>query len=179
MKKSFMNRPLWHGLRRIIAIVLAFSMILIPVHFPGRANAVGASTGSNGNIVLPQNYFQDDFASDKYLNGVTYQWDFTRTGQSYIRDGKYYLDPDLATGGYVYYNYALLKATTTDPETKTTTDVAATWKNYTVEADVTRLDNTNNVQGGIMGRVSLDPATGKICYYTFVVRDADALLYKS
>ena len=82
-------------------------------------------------------------------------------------------------GGYVYYNYALLRATATDPETKTSTDVTASWKDYTVEVDVNRVENTVNVQGGVMGRVSIDPATGKLCYYTFVVRDSDALLYKS
>ena len=179
MKENRKKHQAIVGARRVIALVVALSMLLIPVEFPGLANAVGASTGSSGEVVLPQNYFYDDFSDNKYLNGVTYQWDVSRTGQSYVRDGKYYLDPDTVSGGYVYYNYALLRATASDPETKASVDVTASWKDYTVEVDINRVENTVNVQGGILGRVSIDPATGKLCYYTFVVRDGDALLYKS
>ena len=41
MKRSYENQQTKHGLRRVIAILLALSLILIPVHFPSAANAAG------------------------------------------------------------------------------------------------------------------------------------------
>ena len=90
------KHSLWH---RTLALILALSLVLIPVYFPSAANAEAAEfTG-------PNNYFVDDFTDSRYLNGVTYQWKTIGDHTGAVADGVYRFTYTEASGQYNNYMY--------------------------------------------------------------------------
>ncbi len=58
--KRFLRASGWH---RLVAAVLALSMVIIPVRFPGTATAA--------EVTITDTFYKDDFNTD----GITYKWE--------------------------------------------------------------------------------------------------------
>ena len=117
------------GWRRVIALLLAAAMLVIPVHFPGHAHAVEEET------VYHPTYFTDDFSNEKYLNGVSYQWNMSSDTWT-VADG---ILTENTEGTGSYNRWMTVSATTADPENPAEViDIAYNWQDYTVETKFTK-----------------------------------------
>ena len=65
--------------QRTLAVILAISMVLIPVHIPGHVHA------ENAEAVEHPVLFEDDFADSAYAEGTSYKW--VKSGTTSITDG--------------------------------------------------------------------------------------------
>lgn len=110
--------------RRVLAGILAISMVVIPVNFPGSATA--ALYGAED--VTSPDYFADDFSTSQYLDGVTYKWNSNAYSTSITEEGVY---SNFLRGGTK--NYLKLIAKNANGS-----DASANWTNYTFEADIRR-----------------------------------------
>lgn len=124
MKKARNNMGKGSRFRRVIAGVLAISMVLIPVQFSNRASAVQEGFLES----FPPNYMVDDYANSQFLNGVKYQYVTEAYDASVIEKGVYscFLSD--------YSNNKLLLNT----KDANGGNPSAFWTDYTVEADVQR-----------------------------------------
>ena len=160
MKKTHENTGSQAMWRRALALLVALSLVLIPVKFPGAAKAVGQTVTETA----PGSYFSDDFSDDSLLQGVTYKWNYAGTGNHSIAGGKLQLGLKDTSG----HNAVYLSATTGEGESLQ--DVSADWTDYTV---TTVLDRSHvpgaSHMGGVLGRVSKD-ADGKYSYYLIMVQ---------
>ena len=84
MKKTHENTGSQAMWRRALALLVALSLVLIPVKFPGAAKAVGQTVTETA----PGSYFSDDFSDDSLLQGVTYKWNYAGMGNHSIAGGK-------------------------------------------------------------------------------------------
>ena len=153
--KSYLSVSGWH---RLIAAVLALSMVVIPVHFPGNANAAEEN--------LPDTFYKEDFNTE----GITYRWE-TRTNteadkvaSATVADGKMSLsNPDANTGHDGQYVTSILTAKSGE------TDDTDQWTNYTVEMKGKILTSgSNQTKLGIMGRISKDTNGNMTFYYAYI-----------
>lgn len=168
LKKSHDHKGNSCSWRRIIAFVLALSMVVIPVSFPGAASA----EENDANAV--SNYFADDFSNSAYADGLKYQWN-SDAYSTEVKDGKYYLSTHGCASNY-YYNHSWLSAMTVDGSGNAV-DQTASWSDYTVEADVTRVPTTELPNGGYSGIfVRMDPVN-KTCY-AFEIKNDRVVLFK-
>ncbi len=156
----------------MLAILLAVSMVLIPVNFPGSATAAEESP----------KYFEDTFGSDAYFSGVTedgvtnkwdtmdavaedfevtYKWNnsaFADTNPTAtLADGKYTLTHQSQNDKFIYLD------ATGDAQ-------AVNWKDYTVSADVTSHWHSAQSQIYLLGRTQ-KTANGYEAYFVTIIRN--------
>ena len=159
-RENTSKRALW---RRALAFLIALSLVLIPVHFPGLAK------GAEGDASLP-NYMTDKFGNASYATDVVYQW---------VKSA----NVSLTTDGYLNFagnkESAVITALKKDPvDSSKTTDIAQQWTDYTVEARLNRTDAPgNNYMAGLVARVSQDE-NGLYSYYVLMVKGGTTQLYK-
>lgn len=154
MNRSNHERQATNGFARIVALVLAVSLLLIPVELPFEAAAASISSDA-----YDQTYVTEDFADSDYVNGLSYYWDEQMTDDS---------DASVARGTYNITigksqnkrNYIILNGETSE------------WTDYTVSMDLYKdyLSTPEEVpeyHPGIMlcARMSYDEEHGGYSYY--------------
>lgn len=138
------SKNLGSMLRRIIAMALVLSLVLIPVQFPGQSSAVEDS------MKLEDTRFSDDFLETENTN---WQWNESFANSNVtaaIKDGVYRFNLAANQTGL---NFVKLSGV------KDGVDATKSWSNYTVSADM-RIDHTTSQNGAycfrLMGYVNED-----------------------
>ena len=149
MKLHTVYRPNWH---RFIAVLLAISLVLIPVHFPKRVSAEGTDQK------IPANYFTDDFSDNRYSNGVTYKWNQNiGSGNTAIVENGVY---KIAKGAGSTYS-AISRLTVRDSEA----DHSYEWKDHTVELKYMREPESSTVTQANTLQIFAKIQEDAKCYY--------------
>ena len=143
MKHSHENRQPKYRWRRFVAMILALSMLLIPVYFPSAADAVEGAT-----VV---NEFTDEFTTDLSETRTTSPWE---QGYTWVRN------EDSANFGVSEGRLSITFDTTptkpsfayiSAPASAGGADAAATMTDYTIETSFTRkkLEGTEDTAGAV------------------------------
>lgn len=142
MKESHEKQMTKTGWQRILALVLALSMLIIPNQFPSKASA------AEGEYTGPANFFVDDFTDDRYLDGVTYKWATMGEKIGTITDGVFRFAYTASSGAYNNYLYPTVIGADG-------TNYGDQWTDYTMEFDARRIGAAegNGVVNGLTYRV--------------------------
>ena len=170
MNLSKLKQASQHVWTRVIALVLAFSMLLIPVQFPSRAAALEERQNDT--------FFEDDFSTDGFITGVTTKWNEKHFyGENSVRyaDGRVYFENSNTAQNA--HNHSLVYLTKTDGATEYT----KFWTDYSVEISGGFISGQLATQThlGVMGRVQVDAEGVTTFYYAYVKQNSSNVwLYK-
>ena len=143
---------MWH---RALALLLAVSLVLIPVEFPGSAHAVGQTATDT----VPGDHFADDFSTDALKKGVIWKWKYV--GNAKISDGALNIGNEATSNSAAYLSAVV-------GEGASAQDISANWTDYTITAVVDRTGvPASNYMGGITGRITKN-ADGTYSYYAVI-----------